>query len=187
MVYDVVDTDGSPLPEWFNETFEVIGDFDSLIFERTVENCYPHYRIRVAENEMGLTHGGTAKRIRIDSDTKIIIEIKAQLDLKAKYEIICHELAHVFLGHLGSDRDNWWPSRLNLTRSQKELEAESVAYIVCKRAGLETKSAEYLTGYMGSDSDLANISIDLIAKVSGRIENMGTRKFSERSPKEVEH
>ncbi|GAG47110.1 unnamed protein product [marine sediment metagenome] len=80
----------------------------------------------------------------------------------------------------GSDKDRWWPSRMNLTRNQKEIEAESVAYIVCRRLGLITKSAEYLTGYIKDENDLSRISVDLITKVAGKIEDMHKRKLSER-------
>jgi hypothetical protein len=26
----------------------------------------------------------------------------------SKYGTLCHELAHIYLGHLGADRDHWW-------------------------------------------------------------------------------
>jgi hypothetical protein len=28
------------------------------------------------------------------------------------YGTLCHELAHIYLGHSGTDRDHWWPSRI---------------------------------------------------------------------------
>ncbi len=69
--------------------------------------------------------------------------------------------------------DNLWGARLGLTRSQRELEAEAVAYTVCYRAGLTTKSAEYLAGYLGEGNDLAGISIDMVMKTAGFVERMG--------------
>jgi hypothetical protein len=73
------------------------------------------------------------------------IVIHELLDEKSRYAIICHELAHIYLGHLGTDMDNWWPCRLNLTNRTVEIEAESVAYIVTQRAGLLSSSACYLS------------------------------------------
>lgn len=96
-----------------------------------------------------------------------------------------HELAHIYLGHLGSDEDKWWPSRLNLTRNQREMEAESVAFIVCSRAGLISHSAEYLSAYIKVEQDISRISIDMITKVAGRIENMGQRAMPKRRSKAV--
>lgn len=79
-----------------------------------------------------------------------------------------------------TDRDRWWPSRLGLTREQREIEAETVAYIVCRRVGLKTKSDEYLAGYIENGEDLAHVSIDLIVKVASYIERMGKQKLPER-------
>lgn len=69
--------------------------------------------------------------------------------------------------------DNLWGARLGLTRNQRELEAEAVTYTVCYRAGLITKSAEYLAGYLVDGKELAVISIDMVMKTSGLIERMG--------------
>ena len=180
LVYDVLDTEGDDLPEWFEEAFDVEGYFDDNTLDRTVENCLFHYAIRVEEKEMGLLHGGTATRFDTGGHFKMKIELKHRVDIKAQYEVLCHELAHIFLGHLGSDKNRWWPSRMNLTRNQKEIEAESVAYIVCRRLGLVTRSAEYLTGYIKDENDLSRISVDLITKVAGKIEDMHKKKLSER-------
>jgi len=50
------------------------------------------------------------------------------------------------MGHLSSDQDKWWLSRLNLMRGQREMEAESAAFIVSSKAGLLSHSTEYLAG-----------------------------------------
>lgn len=54
------------------------------------------------------------------------------------------ELAHIDLGHVGTDADHWWPCRTNLTHRTVEIEAESVSSIVCTRAGLTTSAASDL-------------------------------------------
>ncbi len=64
-------------------------------------------------------------------------------------------------------------ARLGLTRSQRELEAEAVAYTVCYRAGLTTKSAEYLAGYLGDGKELTGISVDMVMKIAGLVERVG--------------
>jgi hypothetical protein len=48
-----------------------------------------------------------------------------------------------------------------------------VAHIVCSRAGLRTRSAEYLSNFVEDSEDLDAISLDLISRVAGRIEEMG--------------
>jgi hypothetical protein len=57
-----------------------------------------------------------------------------------------------------------------------------VAYIVCRRAGLRTHSAEYLSSYVEDGSDLDSISIDLVSRAAGRIEEMGRRLMPPREP-----
>lgn len=49
------------------------------------------------------------------------------------------------------------PLTEELTKGQRELEAEAVSWLVCGRLGLETRSAEYLSGYV-QEGDLARIS-----------------------------
>lgn len=58
------------------------------------------------------------------------------LDPRSRFATLCHELAHIYFGHLGGDGDGWWPSRINLDQSTVEIEAEAVAYIVSIRLGL---------------------------------------------------
>lgn len=61
-----------------------------------------------------------------------------------QYAVFAHEMAHLFCGHLGSTETDWWPSRPSLSHAQCEIEAESVAYLVCRRAGLHSLSERYL-------------------------------------------
>jgi hypothetical protein len=63
-------------------------------------------------------------------------------------------LGHIHCGHLGSGEDHWWPDRRGLNRTGVEFEAESVSYIVCRRLGLETTSAQYLAGYVKENVEL---------------------------------
>lgn len=85
-------------------------------------------------------------------------------------------MAHIYLGHLGGDPDGKWPSRIGLTRNQRELEAESVAYIVCRRHNLVMLSGDYLSGYWGEPVKKENMSVDMIMKTAGRIEQKLPRK-----------
>lgn len=183
LVYDLADTEGPPLPEWFIEPFATEGPFNESALATTIENC-GRDRIQVEYKKYGQLHAGSAMHVPTGSDMKVRIELNEELDPRGQYSTLCHELAHVYLGHLGSDRDKWWPSRLNLRRNQREIEAEAVGYIVCRRAGLTTRSAEYLAGYIRSVDELARISIDLIMKVAGLIERMGKAKLPPRKTRE---
>jgi hypothetical protein len=67
-----------------------------------------------------------------------------------------------------------------------EIEAESASYIVCARAGLRTRAAEYLSAFVEDSEELDAISLDLISRVAARIEDMGRRLLPPRSPAEAE-
>lgn len=86
--------------------------------------------------------------------------------------VLCHEIAHILLGHLGNDHDLLWPSRLELSHSTVEIEAESVAYIVTQHLQLEGSSHSYISRHLGQGELPESVSIDNIAKVSGKIERM---------------
>jgi len=66
---------------------------------------------------------------------------------------------------------------LHLTHDTVEIEAEAVAFIVCTRAGLTTSSDAYLAPYLKAGSVPAAVSLELIAKVAGKLEEMGKRRL----------
>ncbi len=86
--------------------------------------------------------------------------------------MLCHELAHIYLGHLGSDRDHWWPVRADLDSKAAEIEAEATAVIVTTHRGLWGSSAAYVCRYLGDEPLPTSVSVDHIAKVSDRIKEM---------------
>ncbi|HWI57247.1 MAG TPA: hypothetical protein VNZ22_08470 [Bacillota bacterium] len=104
------------------------------------------------------------------------------LDPRSRFATLCHELAHIYLGHLGGDRDGWWPSRINLDQSTVEIEAEAVAYIVSIRLGLRPSSDAYLSNYLEGGTVPPSVSAEMIVKVAGKIEEMARRIFPERKP-----
>ena len=55
------------------------------------------------------------------------------------------------------------------------MEAEAVAYIVCRRNSLQTRSAEYLSSFVEEEAGLESISLDLVSRAAARIEDMGRR------------
>jgi hypothetical protein len=180
MVYDVADTDGPPLPEQFRVFARTSGRFNPALLDRTVKNC-ERDQIQVRRLPLGESRGGFAtSRARVPG-WKMRVGLRADLEKAGAYAVLCHELAHIYLGHVGADRDGWWPFRMNVSEAVAEIEAESVAHIVCQRAGLRTKSAEYLSSFVEDSEDLDAISLDLISRVAGRLEDMGRRLLPPRT------
>lgn len=62
---------------------------------------------------------------------------------------LAHELGHLFCHHLYSS-EGWWKPR-QISTNSKEYEAESTAWLICSRLGIDSRSAEYLYGYKDDD------------------------------------
>ncbi len=181
-VYDIDQTEGKDLPKEINQFSKFEGTFEEKWLGNTLENAKRH-RIRIDFKKLGSINSGFATFSAQRGNMKMRIAIHDQLDDPSRFGVICHELAHIFLGHLGSDKDLWWPSRSNLSHKIVEIEAEAVAFIVTNHLGLVGSSASYVSRYLGENEKLPkNISIDTIAKVAGKIRNMALGLLSE--PKE---
>ena len=117
------------------------------------------------------------------------VKVRYELLLNAKhspedqYATLAHELAHLYCGHLGTPNLDWWPSRCGLSEKEEEFEAESVAFLVCRRLGIENPSLEYLSGYLKNDIPIPAISLNCVMKSAGLIEQMGQRSFGLRKEK----
>ncbi len=179
LVYDLDDTVGPPLPKKLMEFTLTEGAFDPRILEKTLANALRE-EIRVEFKPMGQLYGGFATTQVRFGDCKMRVVVREQLDPRSRYAVLCHELAHIFLGHLGADEDGWWPYRRGLTHRVVEVEAEAASYIVCSRLGIRTTSPAYLSTHIRSKDDLAAVSIDLITRVASRIEQMGQRMLAKR-------
>lgn len=103
--------------------------------------------------------------------------------LATRYATIAHELGHLYCGHLGTPDPNWWPDRQGLPKTTEEFEAESVAYLVCKRIGVQTTADRYLSGYLDANQQVPEISMECVMKAAGLIEQMGSTPLRMRKKK----
>jgi len=166
------DAEGPPLPKKLEQFAKTEGIFNQKTLEYTLKNA-ERDKINVQFKNLSSTNAGFATTRLQDKKYKMRIVIHDRLDDMSQYSVLCHELAHIYLGHLGTDKDNWWPYRINLNHKTVEIEAESVSYIVGIRASLLPPSAGYLSGYLTNDKIPESVSFDLIGKVTSRLENMG--------------
>lgn len=179
LVYDLDSTEGKPLPENLLTFGKTEGDWDPKYLENTFENA-GRDRILVQFKELSSTHGGFVTSEAPRDAHKMRIVVNKEFDDKSRYTTLCHELAHIYLGHLGADKDKWWPCRINLSDSVVEIEAEAVSYIVGIRLGLKPPSAAYLSHHAEDDQVWDRISVELIVKVAGKLLEMGERKMPPR-------
>jgi hypothetical protein len=175
LVYDLDSTEGQELPKELLEFAHYNGDWDPRWLNNLTENANK-YMIRIKYNKHSSTSAGFATIDRGSNSDKMRISIHEDLDEPSRFGVLCHELAHIFLGHLGTDRDRWWPSRLNLNHDSIEIEAEAVAFTVTQRLGLKGSCAAYISSYLAGDRIPDGVSIDYIAKIAGKIEEMALGK-----------
>ena len=96
---------------------------------------------------------------------------------KEKFVTVAHELAHLYCGHLGTINPKWWPDRRGLDGDAEEFEAESAAYLACKRVGIKSPSEEYLADYVKTNDQVPAISLDCIIKAATFIETMSRQNL----------
>ena len=157
------------------------GALDARRLDMLVANA-AQYRIKVDFKHLSSTHGGFATRHLGTGSWKMRVVVHQELDVTSRFGVLCHELAHILLGHLGTDHDAWWYSRTGLDHPTVEIEAEAVAFIVTSRQGLRGPSDAYLSSKLTTSAKdeggkvpiPPTVSCDMIAKTAALIEKMAT-------------
>lgn len=199
-VFDVSDTEGGPLPPEVEKPFEVRGGKAGGRLPRTIENS-KRDGVNVHTAEMGSQGAGEIRCAEPGREIEFLFESrekpeKMQIPLRyeveldknaseeSRYATLAHELGHLYCGHLGTPNPAWWPDRRGLSEPNREFEAESVAYLVCCRAGIDSPSERYLSGYVENNKEIPAISLDCVMKAAGLIEVMGLTRLRPREKKE---
>lgn len=134
-VFDVSQTSGKPLPSLVHDltgsSDEVLAFIDSVKAICTIPIDY-----HSPEKDPILASG--AKGYYSPSEDKIVLNMNLE-DMQTAKTLI-HEYAHSLL-HKKTDKD----------REQREIEAESLAFVLCDHFGIDT--SEYSFGYIASYSD----------------------------------
>lgn len=109
------------------------------------------------------------------SDTEKIIVIQDGMTERQSVKTLVHEIAHTML-HTKEQLQE-----CKKDRKQKELEAESVAYIVCEHYGFDSEdySFPYIVGWVGTGfQDILKESMTVIQKTADQI-IIGVNKYFE--------
>ncbi len=155
-VYDIADTEGS------DEYIPVLvkglagnSDEKKVIYERLVEF--------VSKEHIVAEVTGTASKGSFNIETGTIC-IRKDMEYLQKIKTLIHEYAHAVDFKIHPDRD--------FSRNKRELIAESVAYIVSMRLGLDTSSYSfsYIMSWLKDVSEIKAVA-DTIQKVSAKIIN----------------
>lgn len=79
---------------------------------------------------------------------------------------------HRSLGHLGPDKFLNVSKRPRLSHAQEELEAESLASLVCKRNDVESKSEESLSNSVQTTTTVEHLDLYFLLKAAGQIKTV---------------
>lgn len=204
-VYDIKDTEGGDLPDeeilnWWQER-EV--HFDERIFKKTIQNIKslgirfvkespfeyfdmgsPLYKLFKSDN---FRTAGVAKMHLDSKDRSIALHPRYDEPSVEAYGVLCHEIAHHLLGHIGEvvyqhqnkkreiSRVVIAHDRRDLMRNIKELEAEITAWLVFNHFNLKKQSEAYLASWIMDKNDLEFLNVVLVFKVAGLIQRMGEK------------
>ena len=135
-VFDVSQTEGKPLPQIISELTGDVSRYEQLLNAARQAAPYPI--------EIGAVEG-SAKGWCNFTQEKIII--KEGMSEAQTLKTAFHETAHARI-HAG-DTDK--------SREQKEVEAESIAYVVCSHFGLDT--SDYSFGYVATWAGRQDINL----------------------------
>ena len=146
-VFDVAQTDGEPLPEF--DVPDVVQAADRLL--ESLQTVAGARGIALAYVELQPGHYGVSKGGTI--------ELATEMGSGQTAKTLAHELAHEALHK--KDRPT------GLTRTVAELEAEAVAYVVCRHFGLnaEVRASRYVALW-GGDSKALRASLDRISETA---------------------
>lgn len=175
LVYDVMDTEGDhPLPEDV-QSFVATGSISEGRLQ-SFESLLRRKKISLLWVDKGDQNAGLIRVVRRPTDkeqaTEYRIHINQNHESAVQFTTLTHELGHLYLGHLGPDSKFKIPRRGPFSYKQKEIEAESVAFIVCKRNGIAPKSQTYLSSFVNSDTSIDEVDIYQVMRAAGRVEEV---------------
>lgn len=173
LVYDVMDTDGDPLPEDVS-AFPAEGAMTAVRIAAMIDQL-ASLGIACTAIDGGDGQAGSirlTRRAGKESDSNDYgVDVNRNHSPPTQFATIAHELGHLFLGHLGRDGGRRVQARLSLTHAQRELEAESVSYIVCSRNGIRSKSQSYLADYVRHNTTVDSLDFYQVMRAAGQVES----------------
>ena len=169
-VYDVLDVE-PPLPEAVYQ-FPAGGKVPDVWFSGAITRL-ARQAINVVEVDQGDSRAGQVRMTTNPGDPKQLNRFEVVLNRNhpptTRFVTLAHELGHLYLGHCGPDPKRNVKARRPADLAVREVEAESVAYLVAKRSGVSPRSESYLDGYRGAFEEL---DLHSVMHACGQVERL---------------
>lgn len=157
-IFDISQTEGEPLPE----IKQSLSEEPLPGFREDLEKSIAAAGFSIEFEEMSGSQRGYSTR---DGGNRIVLRKGMTPGTEAK--VLAHELAHVKAGHL--DHLDEYHQGHNGKRGQMEVEAESIAYILCRSNGMETVgeiTGTYVAGWAGGNVDVVRAAGETVSKTA---------------------
>lgn len=155
-VFDLAQTDGDPVPTVAEPT-ELAGDGPAGLFHRIAELLTA--RGYTLTREQPLSHPEAYGEV---SFAHRVVRVRPDVDPAQACKTLIHEL-----GHITADHEH----RRDVSREQRETEAESIAYIVAAAHGLDSTgySPPYVAHWSNGDPDLMRAAAEHVHRAARTI------------------
>lgn len=173
-VYDSVDTEGEPLPK-DAASFLADGKVDEAKLANAIALLAKKW-ITCHLVDAGDQSAGSIRRVRgpskKDGPSAYEIYLNRNHSLAVRFVTLAHEVAHLCLGHLGTDAFLGTRRRWDLDGNKQELEAESIAFLVSRRNGVESRSHPYLSQMVQSDTTVDDLDLFQVMRAANQVESL---------------
>lgn len=154
-VFDIAQTDGEDLPEIATDLTGDVERFEKLC--KAVEGAATvpvQYDAEFTDPEV---HGCFSRM-------ENVIKVKGGMSEAQTFKTLVHETAHSILHCEGGEQ-------IDAERSVREVQAEGVAYVVCKALGIDADgySFGYVAAWSGLDSKAVLAQLEVIRKTANTI------------------
>ncbi len=195
-VYDYNDTTGDGNSPSFQEQINWMKEkelyFDKRIIQKTIKNIntikinviYNKDIFEYIKNNSSKTMGYATTSV---INREIVLHPRYSEDkyILESYGVLCHEIAHHLLGHLGEFKIKKRKKEKIIAKDKRylgghlmELEAELTAWIVFLMHGIEKNSIDYIATYILNEENFNEISISEVLKISKKIYDFGIKKVN---------
>ena len=186
-LFDIQDTEGDPVSPELLKSSALKKRFSASVYDNTVQNSLIQ-GIIVQESSLEDPSAATTARmtpatrkrykdLHLRKDASYLIILPKAARLEDKYKNLVLELGHIFCGHLGIDKNAWWSERHSLAPAQEEIEAQSVAFLICRRKGLISTAEKYLSDYFREMQEIPVLSLNALLQAVNYIEAMGKSRW----------